>query len=185
MSTTATPLHTSPNGASQTAQLEALYQRIAATTMHGMPLCNPALEVACVGFEAQDTTLQGILITPWCMNLIRMTQATLATTEPRYAAERAVGHKTQRKIGNQTFEFIRAWDATLGAYETCSLFSPMFEFESHAAALATAHEVLQQLRNPVSAAAAPAPASKPMANSRRAFLFGRTQSATPNKPEPL
>jgi hypothetical protein len=49
------------------------------------------------------------------------------------------------------------------------MFSPMFEFESHHAAVATATEILSQLRQPAAAPNAKATA----APNRRGFLFGR------------
>jgi len=50
------------------------------------------------------------------------------------------------------------------AFETCSFFSPVFEFGSQAAARATADAVLQQLRS--------APPPLPPVPARRRFLLG-------------
>jgi len=92
-----------------------------------------------------------------------------------------VGLKASRQIGSQTFEFIGAHENEVGAFACCSLFSPMFEFADHAAAVATACEVLTLLRTPAPSPAL-TPAQKPAsvldakteaAPSRRGFLFGR------------
>jgi hypothetical protein len=50
----------------------------------------------------------------------------------------------------------------------------MFEFADHAAALATATEILRQLRP----SAAPAKSAAPMVPSRRGFLFGRASAGS-------
>ena len=51
--------------------LTAAFERIAATRMAGLPMNNPALKVAAVGFQpwAEDYLL-GVLITPWAINLV-------------------------------------------------------------------------------------------------------------------
>ncbi len=63
----------SPTPASAQASVAAFataFAGIAATRMRDMPLCNPALSVAVVGFRAWRDHQIGVLITPWCMNLI-------------------------------------------------------------------------------------------------------------------
>lgn len=192
--------------------LLALYREIAATRMHGLPLLNPVLQVQAIGFElvqpppsspadTRDTTSVGpgaagadvqaaigILITPWFMNLVWLPLQ-------RLDAAAQVGHKTTRHVGRECFEFITADENGLGSYAACSLFSPMFEFASQAAALATAQAVLAHLRQPVpeptpapALTLTPPPVAEPAAPpalpvpARRAFLFGRrpaTLSAAP------
>jgi [NiFe] hydrogenase assembly HybE family chaperone len=99
------------------------------------------------------------------MNLVRLASP---QQEPQagFLAER---DKATRQFGNTAFDFIGAFEPSMGAFETCSLFSPMFEFANHNAAVATATEILAQLRQ---AAPTPVP-EKPAAPSRRGFLFGR------------
>ena len=155
--------------------LVALYQVIAATRMEGIPLLNPAVQVEAVGFEPVDIADDddatpsnqpaagvGVLITPWFMNLIWLPLKHLDHAE-------AVGSKVLRYIGPECFEFIGAHENAFGSYQACSLFSPVFEFDQHAAAVATARAVLETLRQPARAALAAAP----QAPARRAFLFGR------------
>jgi [NiFe] hydrogenase assembly HybE family chaperone len=88
--------------------------------------------------------LQGVLVTPWFMNLVRLPLRNAPATGP-VLAER---QKATRPFGNTDFEFIGSFEARIGAFEVCSLYSPMFEFADHAAALATAQEVLNQLHRP-------------------------------------
>lgn len=81
----------------------------------------------------------GILITPWFMNLVWLPLDSAAPTV-------RVSDKRTRVVGNERFDFIGAHEPGFGGYEACSLFSPMFEFVDHGAAVATAFEVLKQLR---------------------------------------
>ncbi len=145
--------------AARVAALEARFATIAATRMAGVPLLNERLAVAAVGFEPVEDGAVGVLLTPWFMNLLWLPGEQADTAAP--------GASRRRAVGNENFEFIGAREAGIGPYEACSLFSPMFEFEDQAAALATAREVLAQLRRP--------PEPPPQA-SRRALLFGRPAS---------
>ena len=95
-------------------------------------MVNPALAVEAVGFRPWNGHWLGIVITPWFMNLVLM---------PRVAAQwQAIGERESRYyvFPAGVFEFIGARDATLGDYQACSLFSPMFEFADPTAARDTA-----------------------------------------------
>jgi [NiFe] hydrogenase assembly HybE family chaperone len=145
------------------AELQALFLHIAATRMDGVPILNPALRVQAVGFEpvADAAAGIGVLITPWFMNLVWL------PLDPETADAAAPGVTRDRRVGNDVFPFIGASESGFGRYEVCSLFSPMFEFVDHDAALATAMAVLEELRRPL-----PAPPKAPD-RSRRALLMGR------------
>jgi [NiFe] hydrogenase assembly HybE family chaperone len=144
---------------------------IGRTRMAGVPVLNPALHVQAVGFAAQmHAGLEvggalGILVTPWFMNLIWLAAP--------HAAMAPVGDTTLRVIGGQALEFIAAHDEATGAYELCSLYSPMFEFHDQATACATAEAVLDTLRQ----RAVPVAVPRGEAPARRAFLFGRSSNA--------
>jgi [NiFe] hydrogenase assembly HybE family chaperone len=148
--------------------LEQLFVEIATTRMRDVPVQNTALQVQAIGFAPDPEQAEvwlGILITPWFMNLVRLTSLQ-AAPQAGFLAER---DKAPRQFGNTQFDFIGAFEPRIGAFETCSLFSPMFEFANHNAAAATATEILSQLRQ-----TAPAPIPKtPAPPSRRGFLFGR------------
>jgi [NiFe] hydrogenase assembly HybE family chaperone len=160
------------NAASQArvAQLEQVFAHIGTTRMQGVPVLNRALRVQAVGFElvaAGDAqVLQGILITPWFMNLLRLP---LAPNSTAFASE--PGSKRDQLCGEVLFEFIAGREEALGCFEACSLFSPMFEFADQAGALATAAEILKLLRTPPASSTA----SAPSVPSRRGFLLGRTR----------
>lgn len=147
---------------SRVLALQRAFERIAHARMADMPLNNPRLEVATVHFRANDETdfALGVLVTPWCMNLLRLP---LRDGLPVLG----VGSTATRDIGARRFDFIGAHEPDVGAFEACSLFSPMFEFADQAAAVATAKEALKELRG--SGVARP-----PQQPARRGFLFGRS-----------
>lgn len=161
----AAPLTTPAALAAMTARLAEAFDVIGKTRMQGVPVMHADLVVEPVGFEAyveedgQQAAL-GILITPWFMNLICLPLQGQATV--------AIGCVCERRIGGERLEFIGAHEATFGAYEMCSLFSPMFEFADQGTARATALEVLHALRKPP-----PSMPPGPEIPARRAFLFGR------------
>lgn len=154
--------------ADRVAGLVARFEAIARTRMAGVPILHPGLRVEAVGFapagEGVDAVLTGVLITPWSMNLLRLPLAA--------ATMAAAGMSRWRPLGDGEIEFLGAHDEVLGAYEQCSLFSPMGGFRDAAHARETAEAVLAMLRPAPARAAEPAPA-------RRAFLFGRGAAACP------
>jgi [NiFe] hydrogenase assembly HybE family chaperone len=149
--------------AARTTALVAMYEDIACTRMAGLPVVHAALRVQAVGFaapSAEPGMALGVLITPWFMSLVRLpldAAAREAVAAPRQRA--------RRRIGTDGIDFIGHDDPPIGAFETCSLFSPMHELADQAAAVAVAEQVLLMLRQ--SAAVAP---QQP---ARRGFLLGR------------
>ena len=142
------------------------FAEIALQRMQGLPVMNPALQVQALGFamehdqDAAPSGVLGILLTPWFMNLIWLPMNRAITLAP--------GASGSREFHGQALDFIGADDERLGRYESCSLFSPMFEFTDQATACATAEQVLILLRQPP----APAEVQRPAMN-RRELLFGR------------
>lgn len=173
--------------AERVAALVAAFIAIARTRMADLPVCNPALRVEAIGFEAQADGegghAVGILVTPWFMNLVRLPL--------RHDASAAgAGHTQVHTLGGQRFEFIGAHEPAFGAFAACSLFSPVFEFADPANARDTARAVLAELRRPepatvpapaAAAVTTPDPASPPVAPARRSFLFGRGVSSEPRR----
>ncbi|MBK6852694.1 MAG: [NiFe]-hydrogenase assembly chaperone HybE [Burkholderiales bacterium] len=146
--------------AARVRELQALFEHIAATRMAGVALLHDGLQVQAIGFQpdqsgqpdpakpagsaaapTEPAGAVGILVTPWFMNLVWLPLDPAAPTV-------RVGDKRTRVVGNERFDFIGAHEPGFGGYEACSLFSPMFEFVDHGAAVATAFEVLKQLRAP-------------------------------------
>jgi [NiFe] hydrogenase assembly HybE family chaperone len=164
----------------QNLRVQALaqaFEHIGRTRMVGVPVQNSQLGVQAIGFEATSgldngpEALTGILITPWFMNLVRLPVAADAPTKGWLAP----GCKARRTLGCERFQFIGASEEGLGAFEVCSLFSPMFEFANQEAAVATAIQVLTLLREPVAAPVVCTSTTLPP--SRRGFLFGRAAGA--------
>ena len=143
--------------------LEALFRHVERTRMAGVPVLNRALCVEALGFEpvavdeGEPPAAAGVLLTPWFMNLVWLPLQVVA------GADR-VGQVRERGLGGPTcFEFIAAHEPGFGAYEACSLASPMFDYSDQVQARATALAVLAELRP-----------EKLVSNARRGFLFGRS-----------
>jgi [NiFe] hydrogenase assembly HybE family chaperone len=136
--------------------LEAAFNDILQTRMLDMPVLNPALSVQASGFIRYQQDWLGVLVTPWFMNLL------LLPEQGSVWQMQAPGNKFSQSFPYGVFEFTVANEAQLGVYALCSLFSPMFQFEDQAAAVAAAEAALQGLL------ASPAP----RAVSRRNLLRG-------------
>lgn len=157
--------------ARRVAALEAHFEQVRTTRMAGVPLLNGALRVEAVGFqpapfEADVDGLEGVLITPWFMSLVRLPLPTLPHGQ-------RVGKKQVRVFGAERFDFLGAHDPDLGYHETCALFSPMDGFATHGQARDTAEAALALIRQPP-AATPPPPAPPP----RRAFFKALVPSAS-------
>jgi [NiFe] hydrogenase assembly HybE family chaperone len=130
--------------------------RAVATRMNGLPVCNPALQVECVGFRPWEGKILGVIITPWAVNLLILPDGDPAYRElgadERQSWEFPCGH----------IDFLGGQGTGCGPMQTCSLFSPAFEFPDQAAAVATARAAIEGLFEP-----------DRNAMSRRGFLTGR------------
>jgi len=147
-----------PEGEDPAAAVEAAFSRIAATRMAGLPLNNPALAVEACCFRPWDGLWLGVLVTPWAINLML-----LPGGNPAFRRLGADQRQTW-KFPSGEYAFHGAEEAGLGAYQSCSLFSPVFEFAGQDEARAAAAAAL------VALLAAPAP--RPI--SRRAFFGGKS-----------
>lgn len=154
--------------------LEAFYGRVQTQRMHGVPLLNPVLRVQALGFRwrgddgsrgVAHRLAEGILITPWFMNLVRLP-----------ADDEADGGRLARRFprdfGVERFDFLGSHGEEVGYHETCALFSPMSEFKTQEQAEATAWAALA-LTHPTAADVRSAPEMP----TRRAFLLGRRPGA--------
>lgn len=159
--------------------LAAAFRVVETTRMAGLPVLHPRLRVEAVGFQrdsADPSVALGVLVTPWFMNLVRLPLD--AAAEQALAG---VGESRPRAVAALEADFLGAHEASFGRFEACSLFSPMVQFEDHAAAVATAREVLSQLRAPA-VPARPVVPHEAAAPGRRAFLLGRR--AVDDRPRP-
>jgi [NiFe] hydrogenase assembly HybE family chaperone len=119
--------------------LETKFNEILAKRMRGLPIINSTLSVQAIGFNRFGEDWLGVLITPWCMNLM------LLPSSDSNWREQQPGTKIDKHFPYGIFEFTLGNEAQLGVYALCSLFSPMFQFENQAAALASAQAALQSL----------------------------------------
>jgi len=117
------------------ARLQHAFEQIHCERMVDLPMVNPALQVAVIGFEACEHGYLGVLLTPWCMNLVLL---------PNGDEWQGLmpGSKQSHALPSGSYEFIVADELGLGRFQSCSLFSPMFEFADQATALATAEAAL-------------------------------------------
>jgi len=155
--------------------LETVFNSILQQRMAGLPVLNPALSVQALDFQSYSDNWAGILITPWFMNLLLLPKA-----EADWQALGS-GEKIRRRFPHGEFEFIVAVEQALGCYAACSLYSPMFQFDRQAVAVATAHAAWQALFIDSEAAEALAKGSAPQTISRRDLLRGAIGSRK-NKP---
>lgn len=121
---------------------------------------NPRLGVEATPLVALAEGHVGVVITPWFMSLVWL-PARRAATDPR------PGHTHTRTFASGGYDFVAAEHDAVGPYETCSLFSPMFEFTSAREARAVADAALAQLVDPGPEAQATA---SPSGMTRRALF---------------
>lgn len=117
--------------------------------LRGLPVHHPLLEVEGVGFRRVGDAVFGVVITPWCMNLVRLGAD---------AAAHADGAAREHELPAGTVLFHTGRLPGFGVLEQASLFSPMAEFADQAAARAVAEEALRLVLSP---------AASPVAASRR------------------
>lgn len=117
--------------------LEDRYNLILNTRMIGVPAVNPEIRVEAVGFQPWQDCCLGVLITPWFMNLM------LISCEGNRWQELPVGSVQTHEFPSGNYQFIVGHEEGIGFYQSCSLFSPMFEFKDHEDAQLVAQETLQ------------------------------------------
>jgi [NiFe] hydrogenase assembly HybE family chaperone len=119
--------------------------REVAERMEGLGFANPALEVEAVAFEPWQGHWLGVMVTPWFMNLVLL---------PRDRSQwQPLPLRGKRKLhfAAGVYEFIGADDPAIGEHQTCSLFSPMHDFEDQAAARMVARLAREALFDPANA----------------------------------
>jgi [NiFe] hydrogenase assembly HybE family chaperone len=159
--------------------LAAIY-RGAERAMRDLPVYNPVLRVAAIGFHASEDHAFGVVVTPWFMNLVRVPL-------DRDGSALAQGDVVARALPAGTLEFTVGRLDGFGTIESCSLFSPMFGFADQPAAENAAAAALTAVLDPqFDAAAATAepvapepPAQPPAPLDRRRFLRGELTERRP------
>jgi [NiFe] hydrogenase assembly HybE family chaperone len=157
--------------------LERAFRRVQVERMQDVPILNPALEVAAIGFREWQGYSLGILLTPWFMNLI------LLPGEHEPWPELHLGETRLYSFPSGSFEFLLGDQEEIGRYLSCSMLSPVFEFQEQVTAVAAAEEIMRLVLEPPQPtpapdvsedASAPVPGAEPdAAMSRRGFLCGQ------------
>jgi [NiFe] hydrogenase assembly HybE family chaperone len=146
------------------AALVARYSQIARTSMADVPICNSALGVAATGFRAYCGMAVGVVTTPWFMNLV-------ATALPGSELDgTALGRSVRFCLPAGEVEFIVGELEGIGRIDSCSLFSPVFEFSTMDEACDVAGEIARHFFDPQTLEPPPPPPPRP---SRRDLLRGR------------
>ena len=139
--------------------LASIYREIGGRAMRELPIYHDALTVEAVGFDSFAGMTIGIVVTPWFMNVV---------TPARHGAP---GASVAIELPAGTFEFTVGDVEGFGRIASCSLFSPMFQFEDMAAARAAAEAALATLLTAPDAEELPRSAAA-SAIDRRSFLRG-------------
>ncbi len=121
--------------------LETVYRRIHRERMADLPLANPAIGVHAIGFRPWNDDLLGVLVTPWCMNLMSLPRDPTSWANKPDLSEETLTFPSGR------YRFIVGSEAGIGKYRMCSLFSSMFDFANDQAAVETAQAVMRELLN--------------------------------------
>ncbi len=124
--------------------LESTFTHILRERMEGVPVINDKLHVKAIGFHEWHNTQLGILITPWFMNLMLFPQV---TAEDKPTQSSSVGDIHPHVFPSGAYDFVVGYEDNIGQYQSCSLFSPMFEFEDQPSAELTAKEALAAIMN--------------------------------------
>lgn len=127
-------------------KLEAVFNTILTERMYDLPVINANLVVKAVGFHEWNGHQLGILITPWFMNLMLLpgkeaSKASAGTDHKRLK----VGGTENHIFPSGSYEFVTGFEEVFGYYQSCSLFSPMFEFDDQGIAELTAKEALDAI----------------------------------------
>lgn len=136
--------------------------------MAGLPVYRDGFPIDLLGVRVVGEGLIGVVITPWAMNIIAWP---LAVDH----GERPEGSKRVKALPSGRYEFIAGRLDGVGFYESCSLFSPLDEFDDAEAARATAEAAAISVFEPDPDEVKPPPAPSPEL-SRRAMLTGQLSS---------
>lgn len=160
--------------ASVLQQIIDAYQRVD-KTMRSLPVYNADLEVAVIGLRAWKSDYVAVVVTPWCMNII------VALKENDGRAE---GTTRDYSFPSGSYPVVRGFLQEVGAIESCSLFSPMEQFDSQEAAVAVAEEAIAGLFTAATSDVADEADKESVELSRRNFLRGGKRAEEPRSSAP-
>ena len=134
-------------------QLETTFRQIQSERMQGIPVVNEKLSVKATTFYPWKDYQLGILITPWFMNIMLLPNDKSANENSNNTLSKTPSNKGDYKVGatqnhvlpSGSYEFVTGYEESIGFFESCSLFSPMFDFSDQETAELTAKEALRAL----------------------------------------
>lgn len=159
--------------AARVAALVASFERIGRESMRGLPFYNEALSVEAVGFERFGDAWLGVLITPWFINLM------LVSDRPIPYSEAANGRKRTVDMPGGPVKFLCGGTEWFGMFDAHSIASPMDVYKSQDQARAGASLALTRMRTPPQPTSADRPpAAQTVVSRRTLFSFaGRPLSS--------
>jgi [NiFe] hydrogenase assembly HybE family chaperone len=149
--------------------IEATFRHIHQTRMTDLPMVNPVLAVAAVGFVLHEgREWRGALLTPWGIGILLVPASADWDMPPSH--ERAF-----RKYASGTFAFLGNQEDGLGEYLLCPLLHDTTHIPDQETALTTARACLIALDlSPGEVPPEPADPSQPTSLSRRRFFMRQT-----------
>ena len=118
------------------------YRRIAAERMAGIPFANERLDVDGIGFRDVEGLEVGVLITPWCMNLVVLEAEPEDSGQPDYEETRTF------RFAAGEFEFVNARIDDVPPHHALALFTSVEDFPDMDTARAVASEILRRILEP-------------------------------------
>ncbi|MGB0683818.1 MAG: [NiFe]-hydrogenase assembly chaperone HybE [Magnetovibrionaceae bacterium] len=125
--------------------LVSAHRQIQETGMRDVPILNLSLQVETIGFRSLGDDWIGMLITPWFINLV------LLPGDCTAFRARQTGDKVKYSLPAGRFEFIVGHLEGYGVLPSCSLFSPVTEFENQDAARIAAQAAIEAIFDPQTA----------------------------------
>ncbi len=126
---------------SLTDKIRQTFENIYQQRMADVPVCNNKIKVSILDLQYWNDNILGILITPWFMNLM------LLPVDSDNWDEKNELETEIHIFPSGKYQFITAFEEDIGKYQSCSIFSPMFEFSDNNAAIETAKAVMNELMN--------------------------------------
>lgn len=155
--------------------LEEAYRHVQNTRMRNLPIVNPALRVEAIGLRAWDGLCFGVIVTPWCMNVVALPLPGGRELPPTQA-----GSTRAMDLPTGSYDLLAAHLPQVGHHLSGSLYSPMDAFTSQEQAVAAARDALALMFDAAPSRPDPAGLSDPQPGaapedigSRRSFLLGR------------
>jgi len=165
--------HIAPEQSDRVRALVTSFERIARDSMYGLPFYNDALAVEAVGFERFGEGWLGVLVTPWFMNLVFLSEP------PIPYSEAANGKKRTAELPGGPVTFLCGGTVDVGMFDAHSIASPMDVYKSQDQAQAAARLALARVRTSPQAPSAHRRPAGPAVVRRTLFSFaGRPRTAT-------